>query len=333
MNKFFGKIWRKVFYKVDKTKNSPGMPESFYVGQDYVEDSIRIPVEIQMYFSSPAFLDNAILNVDGKKIHLEQRGSVFRITFVENISEKLFKNILDEHKGDDWILGYISKVIPFINQEILKQRYRNAHFLVKTFTALDISQLWLVNKKTSEKVQVAWPKAITSFPPVADLATYYDNHLYFRDIIDAIHSYFNSNYEECVRKVITSVENFFKHNNLHRIKKESDSAFKDKVKQHIKIVCPMTDEDAAEVIIETYGIRTEIVHDGKRLSPSEGKDIGKRAIHLVLDVYKSYGTNEELKQYAFFLEMQFLQHEQFLGDLLTLERLERDEGNKGNIKK
>ncbi|MDI6778571.1 MAG: hypothetical protein QMD77_05345, partial [Patescibacteria group bacterium] len=68
-----------------------------------------------------------------------------------------------------------------------------------------------------------------------------------------------------------------------------------------------------------------VVHEGKRLDPKEGKRIGKRGVHLVLDVYKNYDTDEDLKRYAFFLEGQFMFHEQFLGDSLTLKWLEKSE--------
>lgn len=257
-------------------------------------------------------------------MRLDQRGAIFRVSFIENISEKLFSNIKSKHAGDDWILGYVSAVLPYVNQEVLRQRYRHAHFLLKTFTALDISQLWLVRSK-KDKVQIAWPKAISNFPPAAELAKNYDNQIYFRDIIDAIYAYFNSNYDESIRKIITSVETFIKTYNLRVAKQTYKTDFEETVRRHMNITCPMTQENAADVIMNTYKARNEIVHDGKRFDPKEGKDIGKRGVHLVLDVYKNYGSDEDMKRYAFYLEGQFLQHEEFLGDGLTLRWLEKTE--------
>ena len=42
--KFFQGLFRK-----DKLPKLSELPDSFYVGQDYVEDKVRIPVEIQLY--------------------------------------------------------------------------------------------------------------------------------------------------------------------------------------------------------------------------------------------------------------------------------------------
>lgn len=318
------KFLRGLFQK-NKLPKLSELPDSFYVGQDYVEDKVRIPTEIQLYFPFSADIENTTLNIENKEIKLEQRGDILRVVFIESISEKLFQDISKNHTGDDWILGYVSEVLPYVNQEILRQRYRQSHFLLKTLTALDISQLWLVNVTTKQKVQIAWPKAIANFPPAAELAKNYDDKIYLRDIIDAIHSFFNSNYEESIRKIITSVETFIKSYNLKVQKKTYKTDFEETVRQHMNITCPMTNENAADVIMDTYKTRNEIVHDGKRLNPKEGKKISKRGIHLILDVYKNHGTDEDQKRYAFFLEEQFMFHEQFLGDSLTLKWLEKSE--------
>lgn len=317
-------FWLKLFSHKDTLPKPSELPDSFYVGQDYVEDPVRIPIEIKIYFPFSADLENTNIEVDGRQVRLEQWGAIFCVSFIENISERLFNNIKEKHAGDDWILGYVSVVLPYVNQEILRQRYRHAHFLLKTLTVLDILQLWLVRNK-KDKVRIEWPKAISNFPPAAELAKNYDDQIYFRDIIDAIHAYFNNNYDECIRKIITSVETFIKTYNLKVVKQVYKTDFEETVRRHMNIICPMTQENAADVIMDTYIARNEIVHDGKHFDLKEGKKIGKRGIHLVLDVYKNYGSDDDMKRYAFYLEGQFLQHENFLGDGLTLSWLEKTE--------
>ncbi len=264
----------------------------------------------------------------GNKIFVDQRGSMIRVVFPIDISAKLFDDI-SSSKNADWILGYVDEIMPYVNQEILNQRYRSGHFLLSTYSVMDISQLWVVNRQTRKEVRLAWPKAITGFPPAVELASKYDDRVYVRDIIDSFHAYFSGNYEECIRKAITSVETFIKFHELEVSKAMGGLDFEKTIRTHMNIICPMTRESAADVIWDTYKIRNDIVHEGKRINPEEGRRAGKRATHLINEVYKNFGTEEDIKRYAFYLEGQFLSHENFLGGGLTLQVLEE---NKSELK-
>lgn len=299
--------------------NLSELPDSFYVGQEYVEDLIKIPVLFEIFFYSPAVLDKTLFKALGKQITLEQHGAVLQVAFEENISEKLFENIKRKHQGDDWILGYVIEIMPFVNQEILKQRYENAHLLAKTFSTLDIYQLFISRKNEKKRIRVYWPKAITAFPPVTELARKYDL-IHLRDLVDAIHSFFNNNFDDCIRRLITSVENAFDFYALKRIRKDTKSEFEDILRQNIDIKCTAINKDIAGEIIEAYHIRNKIVHEGYRIPPIEQK-VCHHAIHMVLDLYKFFGNDENLKKFCFYIEMQWQSHEQFIGGGLSLKTL------------
>lgn len=324
---------KNLFHRKLKYKDPKEFPSSYFVGQEYVLDPERISIEIHLLFISPGEITKNVLSVNGKQIHLEQSGSIFRVAFKEDLSRVLFENIKTEHQGDRWILGYVTEVLPHVNKEILRQRYLSGHFLIRTYSPADIFQLWLVNTETKEQVQVYWPGALPSFPELVNLAPQYDR-VYLRDLIDSMHSYFNSNYEECIRKAITSIETFIKYHKLEIYKQKDGKEtrrldFKKTIKKHMDILCPMMNKKAADIIWDGYTTRNSIVHDGKRLDPTDGKYMAKRLTHMVNEVYKNFGDENELKNYAFFLEMQFVMQENFLGeDGLSLKWLEHSELNR-----
>lgn len=314
--------------KDDRLPDLSELPDSFYVGQEYVEDQNKIPILIEVFFYSVAVLDKAVINALGKQVILEQRGALLRFAFEEKISEKLFENIKHKHRGDDWILGYVIEVMPFVNQEILRQRYENAHLLTKTFSTLDIYRLLISKNGEGKRIEIHWPKAITAFPPVTELAKKYDL-IHLRDLIDAIHSFFNNNFDDCVRRLITSIENAFDFYKLKRIKKERNSKFEDIIKQNVDIKCMAINKNIADEIIEAYRIRNKIVHEGYRIPPTQ-RTLCRHLIHMVLDFYKFYGRDEDLKKFSFFIEMQWQSNEQFVGSGLTLQKLEVLESLEGN---
>lgn len=58
-----------------------------------------------------------------------------------------------------------------------------------------------------------WPLPIPGFPEVNKFKERLDV-IFVRDLIDAMTEYFYFNLDECVRKVITSLENYFIYYNL-----------------------------------------------------------------------------------------------------------------------
>ena len=85
-------------------------------------------------------------------------------------------------------------------------RYSQGHSLVNTVAIHQLIQVRVFCQK--RMLTLAWPTAFMPFPPSATIAPEMGD-LYIRDYIDACHAYFQTDFDGCIRKVITSAENFF----------------------------------------------------------------------------------------------------------------------------
>ena len=288
---------------------------------EFAKDKIKVPVQIWIFFISPGVIQKAEIVELGKRIDLEQEGAILRISFPEDISQKLRDSLL---RGDQssarWLLGYVSDVLPYVNQEILNQRHRLGHFLIRTFTVFDIRELRMVDTQSNRGVIVAGPGGITEFPPMSSFGKDYGGLIYVRDLVDAVHSYFNNDFEDCIRRVVTSLEDFFRDHGIP-VKNEKDATFKERINRHLNSTCPMSGQSVAAELIKTYSARNKIVHEGKRYPVPECKEIAKNAVHYLLDAYKFFGTDDEFKKYMLHLEMQFVAHLEFTGQGVTMKNI------------
>ncbi|MCF7865360.1 MAG: hypothetical protein K9M11_02535 [Candidatus Pacebacteria bacterium] len=240
--------------------------KGYYIGQEYVEDE-KIHVLIEANFFSPGPVASFSFYLNGNKISVSQTSVVLTLSIERKISEVLFKDLI-EKKSKHFILAYIARVLPRINQEILSQKYARAHILMRTFSMYDIVALMVKSSKHS--VGLEWPQVTSDFPFKAD---FQNDTIYMRDYMDAIDSYFRADYNDCVRKIITCVENFFNH---HKIQGDG---FKNKIKENIP------EEKIGPRVIRgnllfIYKIRNRIVHSNFRIKFSNGW-FAKKAIGTV----------------------------------------------------
>ena len=326
----FSRIFR--LFKSRQSKNSDTSNNGqdsggFFNGRKYINDVVKIPIQFQICFLSFAKIKEIKIMANGVDVSLKQAKDSLNVFFILKISEKLF-NDLYSNIGQQWILGYIGEILPFVNEEILRQKYKYAYYLLRTFTIFDASEIRLVDSKSKRGLIINGPFGMDSIPIDSWKPISGDDHLYFRDFVDAVSSYFYANYEDCVRRLITSVENFIKHHNLKRLKKDSKSKFIDTINQNVDIFCDLHDHFIAKDIVNTYLLRNQIVHDGKRLNPINDKQKIKWGIHSILMLYKIFGDDEKPKNFASYLDLQFVSFEGFLGQVVTLNSLEKQMKNK-----
>ena len=186
--------------------------KGYCVGQEYFKDVLNIDTSIKINCYSPALLEDFDFYLYDNKICVNQIGGKLQIKFNKKISNKLLNDI-KKNKGENFIIGYISKILPKVNQEILKQRYKNGHFLIRSFSTMDIYKIVITRLRSGEEIILNWPVSIDNFPPSKKLAKE-KNEIFIRDLIDAGNLYFNGNYDDCIRKIVTSVENSFRFYNL-----------------------------------------------------------------------------------------------------------------------
>ena len=292
--------------------------EGWYIGKKYVEDIETVESVFDIFFYSPAVINSFEFYIFGKKIKGSCDNGFLHISFNQNISKLLAKDLQD-NKSEQFVIGYIQKYLPYINNEILKQRYLFGHFLIKTYSSLDISKIIINLGENREKIIVSWPQSITGFPPVMALASSEDE-IYIRDFIDAGNAYLTGDYDGCIRKSITSIENAFAFYKLKGTKKENKHGFFSfflprKYKFDDIVMSNIYKEDIghkviSENILFIYKIRNKIVHDKFKIKPENGW-VCKKAIGTLNYIYQSLGNGGSKTKYIMLLFQQFLMLDKF----------------------
>ncbi len=189
-------------------KDLEKIPNNYHLGKSFFEDDTYIDAKIVFIFSSNAFLNDFKFEFKNFHVLTHQAGNNLTIIYERKLSLKLFNSLTQDHRSVLFIIGYIEEILPEVNREILKQKYLFGHLLNQTFSTMDIHGLYVQNVTDDETIELDWPIAIHPFPPSAQLAKEADE-IFIRDYIDAMTCYFSNNLDECIRKMITSLENFF----------------------------------------------------------------------------------------------------------------------------
>lgn len=192
-------------------KDTP--PESSrYVGQEYVEDRNKTRMRFDVCLHTPAQLEPFELFHEKRRIAGVQRGRELTISFEETLPRTLIDDIAWGRKNyAQYVLGYISSPLTRVNGEMLRQRYALGHFLVNTFSFFDITSIKITNAEqdpTDEVINVPLPQ-IFSAPPHAHFTGVdkAEPEAFLRDYVDAWADMFRGDYDNCIRKLVTSVEN------------------------------------------------------------------------------------------------------------------------------
>jgi hypothetical protein len=184
------------------------IPSEYFSGEEYFEDTEEIDVIISCYFRSVAVIDEITLSFSNGQITIGQNGNHLNLRINRKISKNLFNSLNKTPKSTTYLIGYVDEVIPFINKALLQQKYLSGHILLTTYSDLDLFGITVTKLDDNTTVALVWPKSIPPFPLVKKLPDGGDE-VFIRDYIDAMTCYFDNNFDECIRKIITSLENFF----------------------------------------------------------------------------------------------------------------------------
>ena len=316
---------------------------------EYYKDQNKVEILIKYSIKLPSRVDN--FNIDDHPLHIRQNGGEIDINLHKKISQTLLNDIreffgafkdgkevseeLVQKNPSRYIVGYISETLPRINKEILERKYKEGHVLLRTISQFDIYNVFILDDK-KEYHAILWPLPIPGFPEVNKFKNRLDV-IFVRDLIDAMTEYFYFNLDECVRKVITSLENYFIYYNLKaptdagfwlRFFGIRKSKFKKLVNEYIaEKYYGFKDRDLKilrENILFVYQIRNLIVHDKLRLK-LDNLMFCKKAIGTLLYIYQSkFVSADGKKDYIFAFDMQF----KMIADMiigLNLDHFERAE--------
>lgn len=297
---------------------------------EYYKDQNKVEILIKYSIKLPSRVDN--FNIDDHPLHIRQNGGEITINLHRKISQTLLDDIreffgafrngkevsneLAQKNPSRYIVGYISETLPIINKEILERKYKEGHVLLRTISQFDIYDVFIVDDK-KEYHAILWPLPIPGFPEVNKFKNRLDV-VFVRDLIDAMTEYFYFNLDECVRKVITSLENYFIYYNLKAPAKIGfwsklfglrKSKFKKLVGEYITEKFYGFKERDLKIlrdnILFVYQIRNLIVHDKLRLK-LDNLMFCKKAIGTLLYIYQSkFVYDDGKKDYIFAFDMQF----------------------------
>lgn len=319
---------------------------------EYYRDKNKKEVLIKYTVKLPSRVEN--FNIDDHPLHVRQDGGEIHINYHKKITQTLLDDIktffacfkdnkqvpdeLMKKNPSQYIVGYIGETLPRINSEILERKHKEGHLLLKTISQFDIYKVFIVDDSGNYHA-ILWPSPIPGFPEIKKFQNNI-NVVFVRDLIDAMTEYFYFNLDECIRKVITSLENYFifyrlkppiESNLLSRFFYRNSGKFKKLVNEFIKENCyPFKERDLKilrENILFVYKIRNWIVHDKLRLK-LDNLMFCKKAIGTLLYIYQSKFTyNDKKKDYIFALDMQF----KMIADMiigLNLDNFEKAERSK-----
>lgn len=314
-------------------------PESYYVGQEYVEDVRRPQCTLITSVLQPAKFDPFNFWHKGAKVSVFQNGSRLFIKVDRKIPQRLFDDMRLLGIRHEYIVSYMTQYIPIINRNLLDAKYTSSNFLLKTFSVYDLMDIVVLSDKKA--VRCPWPFQFQNFPMKTNL-TPFDSHVYVRDYIDACTLYFEGNYDECIRKIITSVENFIhekqwilpKETLFSRIKnflmRKKISSNRRSFRKILNHYIP-TDEYRGKTvnfnIQHIYSVRNKIVHDGFRTPIRADMFCDKAVSTLHYFLFLACGDGE-LRKLLSGSRMHFVMMQREGKGMLNLDEIERREKRK-----
>jgi hypothetical protein len=306
LKKGIKRLFSDLFYFIRKEKyfKSIDPPESYYIGQEFIEDREQITATILCSFHLSALIKPISFTHKESKIITAQNGSDLILSIERNISKRLFYTASKDRVSIRFIVGYINEILPTLNEHLLEQKYLCGHLLIRTFSPLDIHKLFIINSNKKRKhFQLMWPPMYSNFPKSNEYAKE-SNYKFIRDLIEATTSYFYNNFDDCIRKIITSIENYFKLRNIQ------DKTFSKKLLKSLKSEYHIINWQSYlpmffSNIMFVYKIRNSIVHDKYRMDFSDSW-LCMKGIGTLFYIYQSNLNDKNTLRYNFSLMQQFV---------------------------
>ena len=300
-----------------------------YAGRPYVEDIKKVDCIITAHVMFPGRCSPFAFWKNGAHISVSQQGNALSIVAKKSISPRLWDDLRLLNYGGQFIVGYLYTYLPAINRNLLEQRYADGHLLNRTFSMFDLFGVRI--HKQNKAISISWPPSFSPFPGSATLAPGIDE-IYVRDYIDACNSDFRNDYDDCVRRIITSSEGFIRAQGwttkresflerfrrfLRRRKRPNPNSLRRIFAHNLR-----TDIWSGHVINENmqyiYTVRNRIVHDGFRMSTSSAMFCSK-SIGTLTYLLSWYSRNRLVAQFIRSLHIQFMAQSNVSGEYNDLD--------------
>jgi hypothetical protein len=215
------------------------------------------------------------------------------------------------YKGSQYIISIVNQILPVVNNELDRQKYSKGNILIWRINFLDILKISLVyyeENKNWKNIIIPLPIFPKEFPPLQQ--KYFQDRLppiYIRDYIEAMESYIKYNFNDCIRQIITSLEDCLC---FYKLKVRKLPFFIDLLVNYKGRVPRLIEKYIQHQIVRKnlmfiYKLRNKIVHEGFIIKPEYGW-ICKKGIGTMSYVFQYPFINKTEKEYLFLLVNQFL---------------------------
>lgn len=268
--------------------------------------------KIYSLLSYSAHFSNLRITSDEFNIEIAHSENGLRITIECDLSDDFLRRTEDIVLRD--VRAIVNQVIPIINQELLNIKYKKAHVLIDTISILNLYYIFIEDQSVMKGVGYERPFVVGGFPPLEDADN--NDEIFIRDYIDAMTSYFKYNLDDCIRRGITSLENYYEYLGIQGIdstlkfKSGSRPTFMSKLEEHLRVkenfgMPPQVINNAFVTVWISYKIRNAIVHDKYRLQTNE-RWICNRLIYTLYSIFNArIGAPGLDSMYVVRLGMQF----------------------------
>jgi hypothetical protein len=310
------KFLRLLLQRATTLRWSSPPPQSYYLGQEYAEDPVRVDSVIAVRFIYPGLINPTEFWHRNNRLVLRQRAALLTVEIHRKLSGRLWDELRLFGWGQRFIIGYVEAMMPAVNRKLLDNRYLIGEPLSRTYSLLEATGIAVMC--LGAWVPITWPVSLLPFPRSAELAPGRDE-IYLRDFVDANHSYLRNDFEDCIRRLVTSVETFFAHRRWTANPKPN--TFKAILDSNVSQVGL-----AGRVVVKNlkfiYKVRNKIVHGGFRMGSASGRFCSK-AVASVRYLIQGYSGVPKVSRYAHSLGMQLLRAEDVLGHMHNLDQIER----------
>jgi hypothetical protein len=287
--------------------------------QQYYRDQNKVEVLIKYTFKLPVLVSD--FNIDEHPLFVRQTNDEIHVNYHRLITRSLLDDLIElwmirsqqkevpevlSNKSPGlYIVGFIAETMSRINEEILNRKYLEGHVLLRTISQFDIYNVFIVDKDV-KYVGITWPAIIPSFTEITKVSKGFDV-IFIRDLIDAVTEYFYFNFDECIKKVITSLENYFIYYHLESVSSDGllrrvfcrrKTKFRRLIQKNISESFYGIKERDLKILrdnmLYVYQIRNRVTHDKLRLKPYN-RSLCKKAIKTLLYIYQSKFIREDNK--------------------------------------
>jgi len=287
---------------------------------EYFNDKQLIDVAIQIEFIYKTTIDNFVFkylyHTKELAVSCVQVGGLIQL-LIEDLQIPI--SLLEQFKKGEaiyYINSIINNILPLVSNKLKEQKYRKGNILIDRICFLDIQKITLIYLEEQggwQTVIIPWTLFPKELPLLKDFFIGKTPPLYIRDYIDAMEMYIKYDFDGCIRKIITSLENCFSYYKL----KVSKISFLQILPYKLdKLIYPrgriprlikryIVQSIVQKNILFIYKLRNKIIHEGFSLKYDQGW-ICKKAISTMSYIFQHPFMKVNEKEYIYLLVMHFL---------------------------